>query len=616
MSGETVADNYHFPTTQPSTTVELNAQTFVKAGSGPVTVTPIAIFTNQTNPAVRMGYYTPGDSESGKFLWYGAGETNQSVNPFYYGTTKFDPGSAEFGLLTQYPAFLNKDGSVRNVYSERELNAQWSDSSTYNHFRVYPFINQAGETVPNAYIVAQEEEEVTSAADNNDAIFIVTNVKIAGATPTLSLENLSGWPNDNQLVFNKVQQPNADVGNIVRQSNTVRIHNTGQSPLTISSLTLTNSAEFSITSGGGSNFTIAPGDSRDIKITFNANSGGGIHNGSLTIASNDPNNSTKVVKLVGNWQLYSEQNPDPNANHTSVEPSAQLIVNNIFGYSVNIPNNSQLQSLKSKEQELGDEIDADYFVAADGGTDARVRIVELATFHSQSYVSSADGSIKPTNSFMGWYKQGSPGSPVNGKVISDKPGTGQMVLPTAEGGANVTAGSFKAGTSTFGFVVEHSATNPGEYSDDSLNSNATGGRFLRFYPAKDADGIAIPNTYIVLHDYNRPTLTNSDFNDNVYLISNIIPVGKIKTAPTATAVRNAGVILNWTSPADGPKITGFNVYRSTAVNGTYALLTGTPLNARPSMAIHDDSATSTSPYYYAIESVGPSGKSDRVIVKV
>ncbi|MDB5328572.1 MAG: hypothetical protein JWM57_4141 [Phycisphaerales bacterium] len=613
-SGETDPENYHFPTTQPTNTDEINAQTFVKAGDGPVTVTPLAVFTNQTSPAIRMGYYTPGDSESGKYLWYGSGETNQSVNPFYYGTTKFDPGTAEFGLLTQYPAFANKDGSVRNVYSEKALNAEWSDSSTYNHFRVYPFINQANQVVPNSYIVAEEEFETTSLADNNDAIFIVTNVKIAGATPTLSLENLSGWPTDKQLVFNKVQQPNADVGNIVRTSNTVRIHNSGQAPLVVS-LGL-SSADYTFASGGGSNVTIAAGASRDVKINFNATSGPGVHNGALTITSNDPANPTITVKLVGQWQLYSEQNPDPMANHTSVEPTAQSIVNNIFGYKVNIPNNSVLASTMSKEQNLGDEVDADYFVAADGGTDARVRIVELATFHSQTYVSSVDGTTKATNSFMGWYKQGSSNSPVNTKVISDKAGTGQMVLPTSEAGASITANTFKAGTSTFGFVIEHSATNPGEYSDDSLNTSTIGGRFLRFFPAKDANGIPIPNTYIVLHDYNRPGITNSDFNDNVYLISNIIPVGKVKSPPTATAVRNAGVVLNWTSPADGPKITGFNVYRSTAVDGVYTLLTGTPLVARPSMAIHDDAATSSSPYFYAIESVGLSSKSDRLIVQV
>ena len=617
-SGETDANNYHFPTTQPTDTDEIIANTFVKAGDGNVTVTPIAVFTNNATPAVRMGYYTPGDPSTAKYLWYVPGDTSQSVNPFYYGTTKFDPGTAEFGLLTQYPAFPNRiTGQIETVTSENALNSVWSNSSTYHHFRVYPFVNQAGIAVANSYVVAEEEYSDTSVADNNDNIFIVTNVKPATtATPTLSLQNVSVLPSNDTLVFNKVQTPNADVGNITRLNNTLRIRNTGTAPLVVS-LGISGS-DFSINSGGGSNINIAPGGVHDVVVGFTATSGTAPHVASLTITSNDPANPTKSVNLIGNWQQYSEQNPDPAANHTSNEPGADTIVNKLFGYTTVIPTKAALENtIKNNIMIAGDQIDAQYFVAADSGSAARVTVTELATFHSQEYTDTA-GVIHATNSYMGWYTKNSSGSVTynNNNVLTDKAGTGQMILPTpnTSNASGTSFGSFQPGAATFGFSVEHKPDNTqGEFSDYSMNGNK---QYLRFFPAKGKNGVPIPNTYIMLHDYNRPTLTNFDFNDSIYLITNIIPVNQVKVAPTATAVRNAGVVLNWTSPTDGPKITGFNVYRSTTVNGVYSLLTGTPLVARPSMALHDDAATSSSPYFYAIESVGLTSKSDRVIVEV
>ncbi|MGC4033798.1 MAG: hypothetical protein QM754_19115 [Tepidisphaeraceae bacterium] len=623
-SGETDADNYHFPTTQPTDTDEITSWngTFTKAGTGDVTITPMAVFTNASSPAVRMGFYTPGDEDSAQYMWYVPGDTAQSVNPYYYGVTKFDPGTAEFGLLTQYPNFVNTDKTVRNVYSENTLNSAWSDSSSYTHFRIYPFINQAGEVVPNAYIVAEEEYEVTSVADNQDLVFIVTNVNLAGTSPTLSVENKVAYPDNSTLVFNEIGTKNADVTNLVRSTNSVIVRNTGKGSMTINSSV---TGDYSITSGGGA-ATIAPGASRTITVTFTASSGTAIHYGTLTITSNDPNNPSKAINLIGQWQQYSEQ---AGPSQPSVEPSAGRIVNDLFGYQTTIPDSLSGLNNGASTSTYGDEINAQYFTAAD--TSAAVTIVELATFHNQTYVNS-DGDTVGTNSYMGWYTKGNTGSYT--QVIRDKVGTGQMILPTPDSSMSnastgITAGSFRPGTGTFGFVVEKrtadSTGGGGEYSDYSLNTfNAddpstpkSAQKFLRFFPVRDSDGVLIPNTYIVLHDYNRLT-TNYDFNDNVYLISNIVPEGAVKQAPTVYAYANSdGVRVNWTSPVDGAKITGFNVYRSTTAAGTYTLLNDAPINARPSNFFQDDSAVDGTTYYYAIESVGQSGaKSYRTMVKV
>ena len=626
-SGETDPDNYLYPTTPSSTSDEIDAQTFTKAGTGNVTVTPIGVFTNATTPAVRMGFYTPGDRDSGQYLWYVPTDTSQSVNPFYYGTTGFDPGTKEFGLLTQYPNFFNQDGMKRNVYSEQALNKTW-DTSSFNHFRVFPFINQNGDTVANSYIVA--EEEYTQAYDNNDLIFVVTNVKpVTAATPTMSVENSSSYPDDGSLLFNRIENPDPNFTNIVRDTNSVVVRNTGSAPLTINASE--SGSDFTITSGGGSS-TIAAGATKTIALKFTATSGTAPHTGQLTITSDDTLHPSEAVNLIGLWQNYSEMYPasvDPAKTYT--EPSAQTLINSYFGYTSSIPTAAQFKATGARIQAVGDETESSYWQTAD--TAAAVTVTELATFHNQTYV-DANGNNIPTNSYMGWFTQGSTslsGSTFN--ILTDKAGEGQMILPAPNSSSpsvggipkTITSGHFYPGTSTFGFTVEHQSgatmadSNYGEWSDPSKNINdATTnpnnvpnfGQFLRFYQAYDKNGLIIPNTYFMLHDYDRST-TNSDYNDNIYLITNIQPSNGngLKSPKTILATQNTNgtATLTFTSPPDGSKIYGFNVYRSTTVDGVYSLLTGTAITARPSNTYTDYTNDDNTTYYYKVLSVGRSG---------
>jgi hypothetical protein len=43
---------------------------------------------------------------------------------------------------------------------------------------------------------------------------------------------------------------------------------------------------------------------------------------------------------------------------------------------------------------------------------------------------------------------------------------------------------------------------------------------MRFFPLKDASGAVVPGSYIVAMDY---AALNFDFQDNVYLVTNIQP---------------------------------------------------------------------------------------------
>lgn len=591
------------------TSEAVDMQSLVKADpSQPVTMAPLALFTNAATPAVRMGYYTPGLLDSEKYLWYTPGDSAQSVAPSVYGLTKFDPGTQPFGLVTQYPAFANADASARNVYSENALNLTW-DANPFTHMKFFPYKDANGNVVPNSYIVAEEEYENKNVYDNQDLIFIVRNVKPASAGPVLGYDNVLGYPSNDRLAFNKVQIPDQYVANITRTQNQLRVWNSGSADLHLS---FGITGDYSIVSNGGSNITLAPGASRVVTVQFDATSTTGVHNGQLVITSDDPNKPTTTIALAGYWQQYSEQTPN---GQVHLEPSAQMIVNQILGYQTVIGSNAALDN-GGAVQMIGEEIPAEYFQLAD--TNAPMTVTEVATFHNQTYLASDGVTHVATNSNIAWYKQGTPNTWTN--ILTDKAGEGQMILSTLADGKTIANGvmngSKSPGTQTFGFVVEpRSGPGTGEYSDHTLNPwpsdypstqhpPANYGQFLRFFPLRDADGVLVPNTYILLHDYNK-SYSNFDFQDNIYIVRNIMPVGALKTPPTLYAESTSqGNRLYVTSPLDGPKVLGFNIYRSDTAGGTYALLNDTPLARKSSVSFTDTTALAGHTYFYKVTVVG------------
>lgn len=99
-----------FPLTTPND--EVLMQTLVKAGSGPVTIEPLAVFGvgSSTVPTFRFGYYTPGNptgkTELHKVTGNGTSTSNsQTVNPVLVGPSSFDPGANAFGIYTWWQNF-------------------------------------------------------------------------------------------------------------------------------------------------------------------------------------------------------------------------------------------------------------------------------------------------------------------------------------------------------------------------------------------------------------------------------------------------------------------------------------------------------------------------------
>ena len=87
---------------------------------------------------------------------------------------------------------------------------------------------------------------------------------------------------------------------------------------------------------------------------------------------------------------------------------------------------------------------------------------------------------------------------------------------------------------------------------------------MRFYPVRDASGTLVPNAYLCTMDYASST-QNFDFQDNVYLITNVRPAAGTAVAPSvptdvqAYNVAGTGVQLSW-APSTAGGATGFFFY--------------------------------------------------------
>ena len=101
---------------------------------------------------------------------------------------------------------------------------------------------------------------------------------------------------------------------------------------------------------------------------------------------------------------------------------------------------------------------------------------------------------------------------------------------------------------------------------------------------------------------------NCDYNDNVYLITNVQPVTLPAPIDLAAAGRDGQVDLSWTSLTNSGNV-GYNVYRSTS---DQVDTSGSPLNGSTPLtntSYTDSSVTNGTTYYYAVVAVEGNQKS-------
>ncbi|CAM3912733.1 NPCBM/NEW2 domain-containing protein [Deinococcus frigens] len=338
-----------------------------------------------------------------------------------------------------------------------------------------------------------------------------------------TLANLDGGPFADRLVFNRIGSLVSPPGNGVHDRATLRITNTGTGTLQITGLPLTDTWELdpALTLP----LDIAPGQFQDVKLRFTAQSVK-VHAGTLTVESNDPTAPGQVIQLAGLWQSQSE---------SGQEPSLEDIVQRGFGFKTAFAPGSDINK-KGRVTPQGDEVIAPYWQRADAARPVKVQ--QLAAYHTQGNTAT-----------LRWFAKG---DTVTNTVLSHAGIDAQSVLPRKNGtNSNELATATFAPASTFGFRVDSENSDPTLNNQTKDRSNGCVdpcGQHVRFFKARDQGGQIMPDTYLLIMDYAG---INYDYNDNIYLISNIKPAPILINVGTASGYKFTDPVGNvWVSDRD------------------------------------------------------------------
>ena len=601
--GDPDPTNNTMPSTSSPIGDEVTANAFTKADPDtPVSVTPIAVFGPQgpsENPSVAtVGAYDAGSPTTRlQDIFTVPNASYQTLNPQETNVQDFDP-SGTFGFQWTWP------GLGHTTYQDDSLNTWESDSSARHKVRVYPLKDQGGQVVRDAYVVAPEDTSAPN-VDYQDTVLIVRNVKPAAPAVTLGngkikLQNLDNAPYDDRLVSSRIQTPQDGTklkpdgtcciaANVVHDTDTVRVTNTGTDPLKITGLPITG--PWQLVNGPALPANVPAGGQLDLKVRFaaqNASTTDGLYEGTLDIQSDASNGPDTTVQLGGFWQSVSEGGQ---------EPSVQQI-GKVFGYGTTILGPGEKLNQHGLIQAVGDEVLSSYWQRAN--TNKPVDVKQLAAYHTQG---------NPATFY--WTNKGQTGGT---SVFTSAGADGQTLLPHKAGSSAALAqATFTPSVSTFGFRVDSEYSDPAlvnrskDYSNGCPRPAAgqpeTCGHHVRFWPARDRAGAIIPNAWIMAMDYAG---INYDYNDNAYLISNIKPEdprlnlsapAPLPGAPSlaldfdkdypGTLVDNNGQTTGFTStqPNKLDLTPGSNSYRKDLLNvdtsgqGTLAITTTTGSNA-------------------------------------
>ena len=331
---------------------------------------------------------------------------------------------------------------------------------------------------------------------------------------------------ENRLHFSYLENPVQDgVTRDFKDTGVVRISNAGSEDLSIQDVDLTG--PFQLTSPASlEGLTIAAGGFVDVTVAFdrsaytppsgsNAQIDGTstIFEGRLRLQTNDADDPITDIDLAGFWQRVPEGGQEPNVNE----------IWEIFGFGNRIENltlrgggeNSALSTddVFAKTDET--EVLSPYWRIADGVD--QVRITQLAAFHG------------PGGATMGIHNPGNKNSDI---TFWNHEGTdNQRLLPNAGNDQNFATAVFDgsdipagwSGNGVFGLEVAGLSSDPRlNPSGDVIVEGAQQGHTVKIFQALDADGEVIPNVYLGVMDY---TGINYDYNDNLFVIEGIAPVG-------------------------------------------------------------------------------------------
>lgn len=331
----------------------------------------------------------------------------------------------------------------------------------------------------------------SSRLSNAPTTFSFANFYVGADKPdsSIALQNLDGRRRgdlvpgfyDDHLVFNRIGG-GLYGGMKFHEASTLRIINTGErSALQISNLSI--SPAFTLPKGETS-LTLSPGEAYDLEVAFVEDTGAkGVRRGTLTLNSNAINSSAQTVTLFGMYMVTPEG---------SRELSPQQIANT-FDYRIYIP-----MPLSSEPDSplAGSEVRSKFWTRADASKLVYVR--QLAAFHgcctSEDYfqiTGTGGGSFRHLN--------------VDGQSVLPRKSSSQ---DPAEMLLNPTSSRF-------------------ELRIAGYSTNTSGALGVRLWPVRTRDNRPLKDTYLVIQDFVQNGCgagsANCDYNDNMYLVTNIKP---------------------------------------------------------------------------------------------
>src|SRR5690606_18648452 len=240
-------------------------------------------------------------------------------------------------------------------------------------------------------------------------------------------------------------------------------------------------------------FNIPVNGHQDVTVQYiEASTYSGARFGKMFITSNAPNEPFAIINLGAGYQQKKEGQD---------EPQAQTLID-AFGFKSvigRIPAGSYFPA--------GEEIMSKYWYIAD--TSKPVYVRQLAAFHG--CCGAADSvrlRLKSNNStIIGQFSHDARDGQSNLPLKNNSPTPAEMILPSL--------------TPSQVFMMEVAGKVSCEPGDNVCSGNNLHG--MRIWPVRDPQGKFIPNAYIFSMDFVGNPSVNYDYNDNVYLITNIKP---------------------------------------------------------------------------------------------
>lgn len=404
----------------------------------------------------------------------------------------------------------------------------WSLNGLAIETTSFPGVGTAGEQSIYLDLKAGQQYrlQLTSAtAGANSLDYLDLTKAPTNANADVAIQSLDPAYFDDRLHFNYLENPvQSGFARDYKSTGQVQITNTGTAALNVLDYRL--DGPFSLANPTAlDNLTIAAGQTLTLTVNFdrskytpptsNVDATSTVFHGNLTLYTNDEDSPTAVVKLAGFWQATYENGQEPNVNE----------IWEVFGFGNRIENLTTIDAGAYSAFNTHDiymkndatEILSPYWQIADGYDTARV--TQIAAYHgaAQAYFSLHAPGANKYNDVDLWIHAGSDNQRILPNIV------GSTTAFATSTFTRTTIPDAWAGDDVFGLVMD------GVSSDPRLNNiggeviaGTQQGHFLKMFQAYDEDGNIIPTVYLGIMDY--PGI-NYDFNDNLFIIEGVKPVG-------------------------------------------------------------------------------------------